>query len=222
MVRRRWLPLRPDRHRRVFAAQECAVAVQEVPALVGDAEPAVARDVDAQVSRRYHLVHHRAPSVRAPVLTHPERRQPVMDKAHGLLRARAAHDVDEVHRAEPLAGAVARRENPLRILSHVEALGGVQAHVAVAAGRDPFAELLEPPTRRHLTGDAFHTLFSRPICDNTASAYRNVIPPKETRGSLTDCSSRLQNVIIIPVQTDAWRNAVDLHVYRREMPPTAH
>ena len=76
-----------------------------------------------------------------------------MAEAHGLLRARATHDVDEVRRAETLARAVRRRQHLLRIARRVDALRGVEAHVAVAARLDTLAEVLEqrhPPARGRL------------------------------------------------------------------------
>ena len=76
-----------------------------------------------------------------------------MAEAPDLLRLRAAQDVDDMRRAEALAGPVDRRQDLPRVLGAVDALRRIEADIAVAAGLDPLPEILQqrrPPAGRRL------------------------------------------------------------------------
>ena len=76
-----------------------------------------------------------------------------MSELLDLPRRCPAHDVEEVRGAEALPGPLRRRHHLARILGAVDAPGRVEAHVAIAARRDPLAEVLDqrhPPARRRL------------------------------------------------------------------------
>ena len=74
-----------------------------------------------------------------------------MPEARDLLRP--PQQVDQMRRAEALAGPVRRRQDLSGILRAVDALRRVEADIAVAAGLDPLPEILQqrrPPTGRRL------------------------------------------------------------------------
>ena len=90
------------------SVQERALAAQKSAAPVGDAEPATAGDVEAQIPGCHHLPDQRAPFVLAPVGAHAEGRQAVVAEAPDLLRPAPAQDVDDMRRewASSMANSV--------------------------------------------------------------------------------------------------------------------
>ena len=137
----------------VLAVEELAVAAQQAQPLIRDPDPPVAPDVDPQEPRRHHLADQRAPLVLAALGPDPEGRNPVMAEARDLVRPGPPQDVDQVRGPEALARPVRCREDFSRILGPVDALGRVEADVAVAARLDPLPEILQqrhPPAGRRL------------------------------------------------------------------------
>ena len=98
------------RRARVVPQLHGVVAAQHAPRRRGQAQRAVAVDVDAEQAARDELADDRPPLARVEVGAGAEGRQPVMAEAPHALVVLAAQHVDDIAGAEPLAGPIDARQ----------------------------------------------------------------------------------------------------------------
>ncbi|MCY1215266.1 hypothetical protein D9M72_271080 [compost metagenome] len=129
-----------------FPAQhQLPLALEHGPAALGQGQGAEAFVVHRQQALRQQLAQHAAPGGVAEVFAHAEHAERFVAVLLGAFGDLAAQDVDDVARAVALAAflpqAVDGGQHLLRRDRPVPGLRGIQADVAIAAGRDLLAEV---------------------------------------------------------------------------------
>src|SRR3954468_24705183 len=127
------------------AQRHAALAFQHCATFARQPQRAIGLMIDFEQAERDALPDDGAPFARAALGADAECAQPLVAVLHRLVGALAAQHVDDVHRAEALAGAIYAGEELLCRDRAIEGRRRIEADVAVAARRDRLAEIAEQP-----------------------------------------------------------------------------
>ena len=210
-------------------------AAQHGPRLFGQAQPAMLGS-DHDETRRRDLAENRLPCLRIDIGALAEDLQLVMPQPFDLLGLLAYQHIDDVHHAEPLAGAIDGRHRLDHGVGGVPCVGGIETVVAIPAiagmlFAEPGEDRLAPARRRLADAEqgielrafnAFHLVGRSPLIDHAPAlndvAHRIAHPCGSGVAIATSAAGllvvRLHRARHVEVRHEAHVRLVDAHAER--------